>query len=238
MDQKITDNFAIYLGDCCEVMQSLKSESIHFSIYSPPFGGLYNYSSSDRDLSNCRSYEDFFAHYGFVVAEKARLTIPGRLSMVHCMDVPSGNSGKDHLRDFPGDIIRLHEKHGWVYCGIGVAKANIVGYNPATDEVRQMVEDQERSAGTGQVYRGTDGKAYGLLKGGASWLQMFDGVAIGMVLWPELFTTGEAHVYVDDRGYTRVDPDRAPNCTVGVTIRDREFIDRMARRILEQDLGR
>ena len=85
------------------------------------------------------------------------------------------------------------------------------------------------------------GSLYALWYRHADWAvhpKMFDGVAIGMVLWPELFTTGEAHVYVDDRGYTRVDPDRAPNCTVGVTIRDREFIDRMARRILEQDLGR
>ena len=73
------------------------------------------YSSSERDLSNCRSYEEFFAHYEFVVKEIFRLTMPGRMTAVHCMDVPSGNSGKDYLMDFPGDIIRLHDRIGFKY---------------------------------------------------------------------------------------------------------------------------
>jgi len=94
-------------------MRSLPNESIHLSIYSPPFAGLYQYSSNERDLSNCISYEQFFQHYAFVVAELGRLSHPGRITAVHCMDVPSGNSGSDHLRDFPGDIIRLHESHNW-----------------------------------------------------------------------------------------------------------------------------
>lgn len=114
-DQKITDQFAVYLGDCCEVMPTLPAGSVHLSIYSPPFGGLYHYSSSERDLSNCRSYEEFFEHYEFVMSGLARLTAPGRMTCVHCMDVPSGNSGRDYLVDFPGDIIRLHAKHGFRY---------------------------------------------------------------------------------------------------------------------------
>lgn len=114
-DQKITDKYAIYNGDCCEVMATLPDASIHLSVYSPPFGGLYHYSSSEKDLSNCRDYEQFFEHYAFVVREIARLTMPGRMTAVHCMDVPSGNSGTDYLRDFPGDIIRLHEREGWNY---------------------------------------------------------------------------------------------------------------------------
>ncbi len=113
IDQKITDKFALYCGDCVEVMQTLMDEKIHLSVYSPPFGGLYHYSSSERDLSNCKDYKQFFEHYAFVVRELFRLTIPGRMTAVHCMDVPSGNSGTDHLIDFPGDIIRLHEKEGW-----------------------------------------------------------------------------------------------------------------------------
>jgi DNA modification methylase len=76
---------------------------------------LYGYSSSDRDLSNCTSYEAFFEHYTFVVREVARLTKPGRMTAVHCMDIPSGNSGTDHLIDFSGDIIKLHEREGWKY---------------------------------------------------------------------------------------------------------------------------
>lgn len=115
MDQRITDRFAIYNGDCVEVMQSLPAEKVHLSIYSPPFGGLYHYSSSERDLSNCKDYTQFFEHYAFVVRELFRLTVPGRMTAVHCMDVPSGNSGIDYLIDFPGDIIRLHEKEGWRY---------------------------------------------------------------------------------------------------------------------------
>jgi DNA modification methylase len=113
--QHISDKYAIYNGDCIEVMATLPKECLHLSIYSPPFGGLYHYSSNDRDLSNCKDYAQFFEHYTFVVRELFRLTLPGRMTAVHCMDVPSGNCGTDHLTDFPGDIIRLHEKEGWRY---------------------------------------------------------------------------------------------------------------------------
>ena len=114
-EQAVTDRYALYCGDCCEVMPHLPPASVHLSIYSPPFGGLYHYSSSDRDLSNCDDYEQFFEHYDFVVEELARVMMPGRMTAVHCMDIPSGNSGGDHLIDFPGDIIRLHQKHGFRY---------------------------------------------------------------------------------------------------------------------------
>jgi len=114
-EQVLADSYALYLGDCCEVMPTLPAGSVNLSVYSPPFGGLYHYSSSDRDLSNARDYPEFFKHYEFVVDELFRLTMPGRMTAVHCMDVPSGNSGVDHLRDFPGDIIRLHERIGFHY---------------------------------------------------------------------------------------------------------------------------
>lgn len=117
--QATTDRYAIYNGDAIDVLQKLKESSVHLSIYSPPFatssGGLYTYSSSERDLSNCRDYGEFFEHYEFVVRELFRLTLPGRMTAVHCMDTPSGNSGKDYLTDFPGDIIRLHDKIGFKY---------------------------------------------------------------------------------------------------------------------------
>lgn len=115
--QIITDKYALYLGDCCEVMPGLPDGSVHFSVYSPPFAGLYHYSSSPRDLSNSRDYPEFLAHYEFVVREIYRLTMPGRLTAVHCMDVPNGNTGggDDHLMDFPGDIIRLHAPIGFKY---------------------------------------------------------------------------------------------------------------------------
>lgn len=114
-DQLITPAFAIYNGDCVEVMRDLPSERVGLSVYSPPFGGLYVYSSSERDLSNCATYEQFFEHYAFIIREVKRLTMPGRMSAVHCADVPTGNSGGDHLRDFSGDVIRAHQKEGWHY---------------------------------------------------------------------------------------------------------------------------
>jgi hypothetical protein len=117
IDQCVTDKFAVYNSDCVEIMQSMPEASIHLSVYSPPFGGLYHYSSNERDLSNCDDYDGFFDHYTFVVRELARITMPGRMSCVHCMDVPRSNSGTDSYRDFPGDIIRLHEREGWKYAG-------------------------------------------------------------------------------------------------------------------------
>jgi DNA modification methylase len=118
LDQQITDRWAVYNGDCMEVMGSLPADAVHLSIYSPPFAGLYHYSSSERDLSNNRSYEEFFTHYEHVVREIHRITMPGRRSLVHCMDVPNSNTGKgDSLRDFPGDIIRMHAAIGFDYVG-------------------------------------------------------------------------------------------------------------------------
>ena len=113
IDQVITDNYALYNGDCCEVIQELPDDSIHLSVYSPPFCGLYHYSSSERDMSNCRSYEEFFEHYSFLLSQISRVTIPGRVTAVHCMDVPEGEGFRRRLVDFPGDIIREHEKHGF-----------------------------------------------------------------------------------------------------------------------------
>lgn len=114
-DQVITDQYALYLGDCIDVMASLPDSSVHLSVYSPPFAGLYHYTSSDRDLSNSRDYDEFLRHYEFVVRGLHRVTMPGRMTAVHCTDIPSGNSGNDYLRDFSGDIIRLHERAGWRY---------------------------------------------------------------------------------------------------------------------------
>ena len=115
IDQEITDDYALYHGDCVPIMAGMPDKSIHLSVYSPPFGGLYHYSSSERDLSNCKDYDEFFIHYEYVVKDVSRLTMPGRISCVHCMDVPSGNSGIDNLVDFPGDIIRLHDKYNFKY---------------------------------------------------------------------------------------------------------------------------
>jgi len=111
--EAITEDYAIYNGDCVEVMRNLPDECIDMSIYSPPFAGLYNYSSDVRDMSNCNGREDFLHHYEFCVREKTRVTKPGRFTSVHCTEIPKDGANIGALYDFPGDIIRLHERLGW-----------------------------------------------------------------------------------------------------------------------------
>lgn len=115
IDQVITPEYALYNADCMEVMAGMKDGSVHLSCYSPPFAGLYQYSSSERDMSNNIGYAEFLENYSFCVREVHRLTMPGRMSAVHCCDITSGNTGFDRLCDFPGDIIRMHEKLGFDY---------------------------------------------------------------------------------------------------------------------------
>src|ERR1017187_5837911 len=116
-NQILTEKFAIYCGDCVSVMKQLPPEIVDLSLYSPPFktksGGLYQYSSDPQDISNSIDSKEFDGHYEFVIKELHRLTKPVRMTAVHCMDTPTGNSGNDGLLDFPGDVIRLHEKNGW-----------------------------------------------------------------------------------------------------------------------------
>ncbi len=116
-DQKITKSFALYNGDCCEVLPDLPDESIGFSVFSPPFADLYSYSDDYRDMSNSGTYEEFFEHFGFLADQLKRLMIPGRVVAVHCMDLLTTKTmGYEiGLRDFPGDIIRLFIEKGFVY---------------------------------------------------------------------------------------------------------------------------
>ncbi len=111
--QQITDRWAIYNTDCMEMLADLPDNSVHGSIYSPPFGGLYHYSSDDRDLSNARTTAEFWEGYRFVIDELLRVIKPGRCVGVHASLVPTGNSGKDAYNDFPGDVIRSHQAAGW-----------------------------------------------------------------------------------------------------------------------------
>ncbi len=111
-DQIITDEYAIYCSDCMEIMPTIPSESVDMSVYSPPFAGLYNYSSSERDFSNCENKEQFLEQYEFLIAEIARVTKSGRVTAVHCTDVFDNSC---RLWDFPHEIIRLHEKYGFQY---------------------------------------------------------------------------------------------------------------------------
>lgn len=112
-DQVITDQYAIYNADCVEVINELPDRSVDLSIYSPPFAGLYNYSSHEKDFSNCESKEDFLDQYDFLISEISRVTKPGRITAVHCTDIMDSKTGR--LFDLPNAIIQLHEKHGFNY---------------------------------------------------------------------------------------------------------------------------
>lgn len=116
IDQLITERYAIYNGDSCEFLPTVPESSVHLSIYSPPFADLYCYSSSDRDLSNCRDYAHFMEHYEFIVREMSRITKPGRINCVHCTDLAIAGQRKGY-EDFPGDIIRCYRSHGFWYEG-------------------------------------------------------------------------------------------------------------------------
>lgn len=112
-DELINEDYALYNSDCMYVLPKIPDASIDLSVYSPPFAGLYNYSSSDNDFSNCESKDQFLQQYDFLIKEIARLTKAGRITAVHCTDVMNSSTG--HLWDFPNEIIRLHEKHGFKY---------------------------------------------------------------------------------------------------------------------------
>lgn len=116
-DQKITSKYAIYNGDSCEVLKTMPDKSIDLSIFSPPFADLYCYSDNPADLGNCKTYEEFFQHFGFIIKELARITKPGRLCAVHCIDIPAmkERDGYIGLKDFPGDIIRAFTAAGMIY---------------------------------------------------------------------------------------------------------------------------
>lgn len=120
IDQKHTDQYAIYNADCMEVLPELPDRSVGLSIYSPPFPELYQYSDDVRDMTNCVTYQESIDQYEFVVEQVARLTKPGRITCVHCTDL---RHGAMYQRDFPGDIVRIHEKHGMRYfCRVTIWK--------------------------------------------------------------------------------------------------------------------
>jgi len=112
-DETHTENYSLYNSDCMYVIKEIPDDSIDFSVYSPPFAGLYNYSSSENDFSNCDSREQFLNQYEYLIKEIARTTKRGRITAVHCTDVM--NSKTEELWDFPHEIIKLHEKYGFKY---------------------------------------------------------------------------------------------------------------------------
>ena len=117
IDQVIAPSFAAYHGDCIDVMRGLPSESVGYSIFSPPFASLYTYSASPRDMGNCATHDEFFEQFRFLVPELYRVTKPGRLLSFHCMLLPTSKArdGVIGLTDFRGQLIRAFQEVGWVF---------------------------------------------------------------------------------------------------------------------------
>ena len=117
LNQVVNDKFALYHGDCVDVTKGIPDNSIHYTIFSPPFSSLYTYSNSDRDMGNSKNDEEFYKHFEFLVKELYRITIPGRLVSFHCMQIPlmKERDGVIGLKDFRGDLIRSFQKEGFIY---------------------------------------------------------------------------------------------------------------------------
>ncbi len=117
INQVITNEYAIYQGDCVEVTRGLPDNSIHYSIFSPPFSSLYTYSNSERDMGNSRNDDEFYKHFRYLINELYRVTMPGRLLSFHCMNLPTSKAhhGYIGIRDFRGELIRAFIDAGWIY---------------------------------------------------------------------------------------------------------------------------
>lgn len=117
LDQVIKNNYAIYNGDSCEITRGIPDNSIHYTLFSPPFASLYTYSNSDRDMGNSKGDDEFYKHFVFLAKELYRITMPGRLLSFHCMDLPlmKERDGVIGLKDFPSIIRQVFEDCGFIY---------------------------------------------------------------------------------------------------------------------------
>lgn len=117
IDQVIADQYAMYNGDSCELIKALPDNSIHYTIFSPPFASLYTYSNSDRDMGNSKDDAEFYEHFRYLAKDLYRVTMPGRLLSFHCMDLPlmKSRDGVIGLKDFPALVRQIFEDCGFIY---------------------------------------------------------------------------------------------------------------------------
>jgi DNA modification methylase len=136
-DDATGEGWQLMLGDSCERLAELPDESVDLSIYSPPFDSMYTYSPHERDVGNCMTRDEFLAHYGFIIEQVYRLTKPGRISAVHCMQIPilKAREGYTGLTDFRGQIIAAHQAAGWIYYG-----EVVIDKNPQIQAVRTKAQ--------------------------------------------------------------------------------------------------
>jgi DNA modification methylase len=133
LDQAFGDDWAMYHGDCVEVTKGLPDESIHYTIFSPPFSSLYTYSDSERDMGNSKGDSEFNEHFNFLAKELFRITKPGRLVSIHCMDIPAmkERDGYIGLKDFPADLRSMMQEAGFIYHG-----KNVIWKDPLIEATR------------------------------------------------------------------------------------------------------
>ena len=117
LNQVVENNYAIYHGDSVEITKSIPDNSIHYTLFSPPFSSLYTYSNSDRDMGNCKGDDEFYHHFIYLAKELYRITMPGRLLSFHCMDLPlmKQRDGVIGLKDFPGLMLKIFQDCGFIY---------------------------------------------------------------------------------------------------------------------------
>jgi DNA modification methylase len=117
LNQSIGEKYTLYNADCAEVIREIPSESIHLSIFSPPYSSLYVYSNSDRDIGNCSGDAEFFKHFDYVIEQLFRIMRTGRLVAVDCMNLPAmkERDGYIGIKDFRGDLIRAFQYHGFIF---------------------------------------------------------------------------------------------------------------------------
>jgi len=127
------ENYNIYLGDSVPIIKGIPDSSVGYSIFSPPFLDLFTYSDKPEDIGNCTTIEEFFEHFDFIIKELLRIVKPGRSVSIHCIDVPAmkERDGYIGLKDFPGDIIRAFQKHGFIY-----HSRNTIWKNPLIEATR------------------------------------------------------------------------------------------------------
>lgn len=167
-------DWTLHLGDSCQLIKKMEGNSIGFSVYSPPFENLYVYSDSIADMGNCSSGEEFFEHFKYLISELYRVTIPGRLSAVHCKDLPlyKGRDGAAGLKDFPGAIIRAFEERGWTY-------------HSRVTIWKDPVIEMQRTKNHGLLYKNLRSNSCGSRQGMADYVVVFRKWVEGIDEWPE-----------------------------------------------------
>lgn len=205
INQVIEDRYALYNGDSCQVLKGIPDNSIHFSVYSPPFSNLYIYSDSIADMGNSADDAEFFEHYSYLIREMHRVTMPGRLSAVHCKDLPlyHNRDGAAGLKDFPGMIIRAHEEAGWTY-------------HSRVTVWKDPVIEMQRTKNHGLLHKNFQARAEVTRQGMADYLIVFrkwDGVEGTESPEPVKHNLiapkeGKGHKYIGDEGPTTYDSDR------------------------------